>query len=146
MPLDTFILIAAAGALAAYAHLVVALWAHRFGLPRLDLAMGMADLCWGETFEGRPPPYWMGFAIIHVNGILFALVYATEVAQYLPGPGLIKGVLWGGILWVGAMLIFVPVFFRDGLFGVKLHRMAWATALVVHGVYGAVVGWLCPVL
>jgi Family of unknown function (DUF6789) len=143
--LDSFILIAAVGALATYAHIVVALWADRFGLPKIDLSMGMAELCWGGSFDGKPP-YWMGFIAIHLNGIIFALVYATEVGRLLPGPGVVSGVLWGGILWVGAMLIFVPVFFRDGLFAVKMHKMAWATALIVHTVYGAIVGWLSPIL
>ena len=44
MELDVFILIAAAGFLATYTHLVIALWAPRFGLPRLDFAMGIAEL------------------------------------------------------------------------------------------------------
>lgn len=145
MTLDNLALIVVAGVLATYAHIMVALWADRFGLPKIDLSMGMADLCFGESMGGKPP-YWMGFFVIHLNGVIFALVYATEVAQYLPGPGVVKGIIWGAILWVGAMFIFVPVFFRDGLFGVKLHRMAWATAAIIHGVYGAIVGWLCPVL
>jgi hypothetical protein len=88
----------------------------------------------------------MGFIVIHLNGIIFALVYATEIGRLLPYPGAIAGVLWGVILWIGAMLIFVPVFFRDGLFAYKMHKMAWATALLVHIVYGAIIGWLCPIL
>jgi hypothetical protein len=76
MPLDVFILIALAGILATYAHLVVALWAPRFGLPRIDFSAGIAELTWGETFDGNAP-YWMGFAAIHMNGIVFALLYAN---------------------------------------------------------------------
>ena len=145
MALDVFILIAAVGFLATYAHLVIALWAPRFGLPRLDLAMGIAELTWGDSFEGKAP-YWMGFWAIHPNGILFALVYATLVGPLLPGIPLLRGLIWGGILFVAAQLIFVPVFLRGGIFGRKHHRLAWATALIVHGVYGGILGWLCPIL
>lgn len=145
MPLDVFILIALAGILATYAHLVVALWAPRFGLPRIDFSAGIAELTWGETFDGNAP-YWMGFAAIHMNGIVFALLYANAVGVFLPGPPVVRGIIWGGILFVLAQLIFVPIFLRGGVFGLKHHRMAWATALLVHGVYGAIVGWLCPIV
>jgi uncharacterized membrane protein YagU involved in acid resistance len=145
MQLDHFIVIAAAGLLATYAHLVAALWAPRFGLPRLDLSMGIAELTWGETFEGKAP-YWMGFAAIHMNGIVFALLYATVVAPLLPGIGVVRGLIYGGILFVGAQLLFVPIFLRGGLFGMKHHPMAWLTALIAHEVYGAIVGWLSPIV
>lgn len=145
MQLDDFILVAAVGLLATYAHLVMALWAPRYGLPRLDLPMGIADLTWAESFDGRPP-YWMGFSAIHVNGILLALAYATIVGELLPGPALVRGVLYGGILYVVAQFFFVPLFLRGGLFGVKHHPMSWSTALVIHGIYGAILGWLCPIV
>lgn len=145
MKLDVFILIAAVGVLATYAHLVMALWAPRYGLPRLDFSLGIAELSWAEKFDGKPP-YWMGFAAIHMNGIILALVYATEVGPLLPGIPLVKGILWGGILFVGAQFIFVPFFLRGGFFGLKHHPRAWMTALIVHGIYGAILGWLCPVL
>ena len=145
MQLDVFVLIAAVGVLATYAHLIVALWAPCFGLPRIDFSMGMAELTWGETFPEKAP-YWMGFTMIHVNGIIFALVYATEVGQLLPGPGVVKGVLWGGVLFVAAQLVFVPFFLKGGFFGLKHGPTGWVTALVVHGVYGSIVGWLCPIL
>ena len=140
-----FFQIAAVGALATYAHLVMALWAPSYGLPRIDFAMGIADISWGESFDGKPP-YWMGFAAIHLNGILFAFVYATEIAEMLPGPDVVKGVLWGGILFIGAQFIFVPFFLKGGFFGLKHGKWGWVTALVVHSIYGSILGWLCPVV
>ena len=107
--------------------------------------MGIAELTWGESFQGKAP-YWMGFTAIHMNGIIFALLYATVAAPLLPGIPVVRGILWGGILFVAAQLFFVPIFLRGGVFGLKHHRMAWATALLVHGVYGAIVGWLCPII
>lgn len=145
MQFDAFITVAAAGVLATYAHLVLALWAPRVGLPRIDFSMGIAELTWGETFEGKAP-YWMGFSAIHMNGIIFALVYAMEVGALLPGIPVVRGILWGGILFVAAQLFFVPVFLRGGILGLRHHRMAWLTALIAHGVYGAIVGWLSPII
>ncbi len=142
---DVFFQIAAVGALATYAHLIMALWAPSYRLPRIDFSMGIAEISWGESFDGKPP-YWMGFTAIHLNGILFAFVYATEMAPILPGTALIKGLIWGGILFVGAQLIFVPFFLKGGFFGLKHGSWGWATALVVHGVYGSILGWLCPIV
>ena len=142
---DVFFQIAAVGALATYAHLVMALWAPSYGLPRIDFSAGIADISWGESFGGKPP-YWMGFAAIHLNGIIFAFVYATEMAPILPGPALVKGLIWGGILFVGAQFVFVPFFLKGGFFGLKHGKWGWVTALVVHGVYGSILGWLCPVV
>lgn len=145
MTLDTFLLAAASGVLATYCLIVVALWAPRFHCPQVDFSKAMANLYWGETLEGEPP-YWAAFAAIHVNGIIFALVYATEVGQHLPGPGVVAGLIWGGILYLGAELIFVPIFLKGGIFSVKAHPMAWLTSLIVHAIWGAVVGWLCPII
>ncbi len=145
MQLDAFIMIAVGGILATYAHLVLALWAPRVGLPRLDLSMGIAELTWGETFEGRAP-YWMGFWAIHMNGIILALLYAAAIGEHLPGIPVVRGIIWGGILFVVAQLIFVPVFLKGGILGLKHDRLAWLTALIIHAAYGAMVGWLCPII
>ena len=107
MDLEFFIHVSLVGVLATYLHLVGALWADRYGLPRIDLPRGMTQLTFGDSFEG-PAPYGWGIAVIHVNGIAFALLYATVIAQYLPGEPYIKGLIFGGILYIGAMLIFVP--------------------------------------
>lgn len=49
MQLDDFVMAAAAGFLATYVHMVLALWAPRFGLPRLDFAKALTEL----SFAGR---------------------------------------------------------------------------------------------
>jgi hypothetical protein len=145
MRLDFFLLAAGAGFLATYVHLVLALWAPRVGLPRLDFAKALADLTFRESFDGAPP-YWLGLLAVHLNGIVFALVYAMLVGPLLPGVPLLRGLIWGAILFVASQCFFVPVFLRDGFFGVKGHRRAWITAALAHGAYGAILGWLCPLL
>ena len=146
MDLEFLIHVSIAGILATYIHLIFALWAPRYGLPRIDFPRGMTQLTFGDSFEG-PAPYGWGIAVIHMNGIVFALLYATVVGPLLPvEPLVVRGLIWGGILFIGAQLIFVPFFLQDGFFGLKGHKMGWATALVVHLLYGAVLGWLAPIL
>ena len=53
MSLEFFIIVSAVGILATYVHLIFALWAPRYGLPRIDLPRGMTQLTFGDSFE-RP--------------------------------------------------------------------------------------------
>ena len=145
MNLEFFIIVSAVGILATYVHLIFALWAPRYGLPRIDLPRGMTQLTFGDSFEG-PAPYGWGIAVIHMNGIIFALLYATVVGPYLPGELVVRGLIFGGILFIAAQLIFVPIFLQDGIFGVKGHPRGWITALIIHLLYGLVLGWLSPIL
>jgi len=143
--LENIVLVAIAGFLATYVHMLFAMWAPKFGLPRLDFPKGLAMLTFEETFDGNPP-ISLGLIQIHLNGIVFALLYANVIAQYLPGIPLVKGILFGGILFLASGLFFVPVIVRHGIFFCKEHPRAWMTAFVVHGVFGVVLGWLCPIL
>lgn len=133
------------GIVATYVLLAMAAWSHRLGLPRLDFAKAMAGLTYGQSFEGRDPPYWAGAAVVYMNGILFALVYSTAVAQYLPGPPVVRGIIWGIVLYLVSCSFFVPVYLREGFFLAHVHRNAWITSGMVHGLWGIVVGWLCPI-
>ena len=145
MKLADFTMVAAAGIIATYVHMVFALWAPRYGLPRLDFAKMLAEMSFGESFDGEPP-YWLGLLALHLNGIVFALLYATVFGPLLVGTGVVRGLAYGGLLLLGSQCIFVPVFMRGGFFGLKHDRRAWMTAVVVHAIYGLIVGWLSPIL
>jgi len=144
MPLDAIVTTIIAGIIATYGLVVMALWAFRLGLPRLDFSRAMAELTYGQSFEG-PAPYWAGQAVIYLNGIFFALIYATVVAQYLPGIPIVKGAIWGVILFLISGVFFVPLFMREGFFLSHIHKNAWITSLMVHGAWGLIVGWLSPI-
>ncbi len=146
MSLEFVLLVIISGVMATYGLLVMALWSHRLGLPRLDFAKVMTKLTFAESFEGREPPYFAGHALIYMNGTFFALIYATVVAQYLPGPPLMQGVLWGIILYFASCLFYVPLYLREGFFVSHVHPRAWISSAIVHGVYGLILGWLCPTL
>ena len=136
---------ALAGFLATYLLMVFAQKADRYGLPRVDFAHEQAELCLRDAVKG-PTSYVIGLMILHLNGILFTLLYSAVVAKHLPiDIPVLKGIAYGLILWVLAGLIYVPIFFRIGFFALKAHPFAWATSLVVHVIFGTVVGWLAPV-
>ena len=144
MDLEFLVTVIIAGIIATYGLLVMALWAFRLGLPRLDFSRAMTELTYGQSFEG-PAPYWAGQAVIYMNGIFFALLYATAIGPYLPGPDLAKGVIWGAILFVISGVFYVPVILREGFFLAHVHKNAWITSAMVHGVWGLIVGWLSPI-
>ncbi|MCZ6604377.1 MAG: hypothetical protein O7C63_07765 [Alphaproteobacteria bacterium] len=145
MSLEFLVHVILVGILATYFLLAMALWAHRIGLARLDFAKVMAGLSYGESFDGDPP-YFAGQIVIYFNGIFFALLYAAAVGQYLPEPPLLAGAIWGVILFLASGLFYVPLYLREGFFLSHVHKRAWMTSLMVHGGYGVILGWLCPVL
>ena len=143
MKLGFLLAVAAAGFLATYFHLVFALTANRVGLAKLDLAKGTGKLLFGDSYDGEPP-YILGLAAVHLNGIIFALVYATVVGPALSGPNVLRGLIFGGLLYLYAQLIHVPVFMKGGLFSHKVNPRAWLTAAGAHAIYGVILGWLAP--
>ena len=83
-------------------------------LPRLDFAKVMTKFSYGESYEGREAPYFSGQAVVYVNGIFFALLYATIVGPVLPFTPFINGTIWGIILYFSSCLFYVPFFLREG--------------------------------
>lgn len=145
MNLENFILISAAGFLASYVHLMLGLWAPKIGMVQLNLSKAMSDLCFKPDHEENPP-YWAGALVVQINGILFALLYATLVAPLLPGIPVVRGLIFSGILLLISQFFFVSIFLEEGVFLSKLHPRAWMTAAMVHVTYGGILGWLCPII
>lgn len=145
MNLDFFIVVSLTGILATYLHLVMGQWANRIGMVRLDFSRVMAKLTYGESFEGEPS-YWAGQIAVFFNGVFFAFLYATVIGPLLPGDPVIRGFLFGIILYLGSGLFFIPVFLKEGFFLSHLDSKAWIPLLMVHIVFGLVVGWLSPIL
>lgn len=145
MELTDFIVTILAGILATYGLIITALWMPGLKLPRLDFSKVMAGYCYGESFDGKPP-YFAGQAVIYMNGIFFAVLFATVIGHYLPGLPLLRGAIWGVILWAVSGLVFVPHFLKEGYFLAKVHKQAWLSSLLCHGAYGLILGWLSPIV
>lgn len=145
MKLDFFIVVTLSGILATYLHLVMGQWSHKIGMPRLDFARVMANLTYEDSFEGEPS-YWAGQIAVILNGVFFAFLYATVIGPYLPGEPVVRGIQFGVLLYLASGLFFIPVYLKEGLFLSGVDSKAWIPLLMVHVVYGSVVGWLSPIL
>jgi hypothetical protein len=146
MTLEFVLHVAIAGLLATYLHIVLAAWGHKLGMEHANLCRGMANLTFGKGYEGEPPLIW-GFAIIHLNGVLFALLYAAVLAKHIPvDPPVLKGLIYAGVLLIISGFFFIPVVLEGGLFGQKHGSKSWMTTVFVHGAWGVTLGWLCPIL
>jgi len=76
------------------------------------------------------------FAIgVFVWGILFAVLHPT-----IPGSNLIKGLIFGIGAWLLMMCIFLPMA-GQGFFGTNVGMIIPVMALLLHLVYGAVLGF-----
>ncbi|MDA0999347.1 MAG: hypothetical protein O2807_02355 [bacterium] len=139
MELKRLLVVAIAGFLATYAHLLFALIGDRFGLAKLDFARGLGGLFFGGS-------YGLGLAAVHLNGIVFALVYAGLIGPLLPGALVVRGLVYGGLLFIFSQCFFNPAITGHGFFSRKLHPRAWMTALIAHGIYGGLLGWISPVI
>jgi len=104
------------------------------GLPKMDIAAML-----GQILGGWTPGMMMHFA----NGVLiFPLIYAYLLFSRFPGAPAVKGVTWGGVLWVMAQLIVMPMM-GAGVFGLKMGGIMSAFgSLIGHVVYGALLGWI----
>jgi len=102
------------------------------GMMKMDIA-GML----GQMLGG----WAMGMAMHFVNGtIIFPLIYAFFLYRLLPGPPVVKGLVWGVVLWLIAQLMIMPMM-GAGLFSMKTGGMMAAIgSLVGHLVYGALLG------
>lgn len=85
---------------------------------------------------------WAAGLVMHfVNGtLIFPAVYAFVVASSLPGGPVVKGTMWGVILWLIAQLVVMPMM-GAGVFSSEMGgMMAAGGSLVGHLLYGALLG------
>ncbi len=82
---------------------------------------------------------WMAGMVMHfmLGTVVFSLAYAWLVVDYLPGNAAVRGLLWGLILWMPAMLMVGPMIGK-GLF---MGSMPGAvSSLVGHLAFGLALG------
>ena len=65
----------------------------------------------------------------------FPIGYMIVAYRHFPGPYLLRGTLWGILLWLGAMAVIVPLAGMPFFFGFGMSMVA---ALVAHIVYGII--------
>lgn len=88
----------------------------------------------GMLGVGIPVAWIVHFAIGAIWGLLFALTW-----RWWPGTVVVKGMAFATVVWL-LMMIFVMPMAGAGFFGLNLGIMAPIMTLVLHWVFGAVMG------
>ena len=101
-----------------------------FGIPPMDPANLVTNIV------GLPQGHIIG-TVIHfgLGLIIFPIGYMFIAYRYFPGPYLLRGALWGVLLWLVAMAVVVPLAGLPIFFGFGKPMMA---ALFAHVVYGVI--------
>ena len=101
----------------------------------MDIAKNLADM--------MGSPHAAGLAVHIFNGtVLFPAIFVFALLRFLPGTTLVKGLIWGGILWAMLEILVMPMM-GMGILGSTGPGMKGAVAaLLAHLVYGALLGWI----
>ncbi len=109
----------------------------RLGLPRLAVGNMLSSLLAVATAYAPIGPT-VGWTIHGVVGVVFALIYAAALVQRLPGSPLARGLCFGGLIFVLAQLVFMPLV-GAGVFS-RGDPPLLAGSLIGHLVFGGLVG------
>ena len=122
------------GVLATHVMSMVGFWRAALGIPKGDVGAMLAanmgqDYVWGQLAH-------------YFNGVLLALIFAGWLYPLLPGSGLAKGLAYGLITTVVAMLVVVPLASPAGIFFTNTPSPGLMVlgGLLSHLAYGAVLG------
>ena len=82
----------------------------------------------------------VGWVIHFLVGVTLALVYAAFVMRRLPGSALVRGLLYGAVVFLVAQLVFIPLA-GMGVFSRGDFELL-AGSLLGHLVYGGLTAWI----
>jgi uncharacterized membrane protein YagU involved in acid resistance len=128
-----------AGLIATAAMTALLLVEPSVGLPKIAIgqilssALGLASAHLGGGAV-------LGWIIHFLVGMLLALLYAAVFHPRLPGGPLARGLIYGGLVFVIAQVVFMPLV-GGGLFS-RGDGQLLAGSLLGHLVYGGLVGWI----
>jgi hypothetical protein len=105
-------------------------------MPQLDLPKMLAGMM------GSPDKPLIGWIVHFAIGIVIYGVAIAALDSKLPGTSRVgHGVMLGVVGWLIMMLVLMPVV-GAGLFGMNMGIMASMMTLVLHLIFGAVLGWV----
>jgi uncharacterized membrane protein YagU involved in acid resistance len=127
----------AAGVIGTAVMTAVLLWAPLAGLPKLAIGELLSTFLAVSVAVLRVGP--VGGWVIHgLFGIALALVYAGVFATRLPGKPVVRGALYGFLVFLVAQVVFMPAV-GAGVFSRGDVAMI-VGSLIGHLVYGGLVG------
>jgi len=105
-------------------------------MPQLDLPKMLAGMM------GSPDKPLIGWIVHFAIGIVVYGIAIAALDSKLPGTSRVGyGVMLGVIGWLIMMLVLMPMV-GAGLFGMNMGIMASMMTLVLHLIFGAVLGWV----
>lgn len=100
-------------------------------LPEMDIIQMLAGMMGGAVMMGWAAHFMVGAGY----GVAFILFHRS-----IPGGSfLVKGMMLGLVGWIVMMVMLMPMM-GAGLFGMKFGMMAPAATLMLHLIFGAVLG------
>jgi uncharacterized membrane protein YagU involved in acid resistance len=108
------------------------------GLPRMAEG-GILSTVMSATVAHLPVGFAGGWVIHFAVGIGLALIYAAVAAKRLPGTPVLRGAVYGALVFLGAQVVLMPLV-GTGIFS-DWQPARLLGSLAGHLVYGGVVGW-----
>ncbi len=101
------------------------------GMP-MDIAAMLGNMLGGWT---------MGMIAHLIMGIIvFPMIYVLVIYHFVPGPPLVRGLVYGVLLWVAAVVVVMPIAGAGVLMSNVGGMMALIASLIGHLVYGGLLG------
>jgi len=106
-------------------------------MPQLNPIEDIVQVAQALTSVNLPLPFgWLGHFFL--GTVIWGLIYAALHAS-LPGAPVVQGLILAALAWLAMMILFMPLA-GHGLFALSLGPQAVVATLVLHLVYGAVLG------
>jgi hypothetical protein len=129
-----------AGLVAGYLMAIAGLWTG--SIPGL-VAIDIADFGRRYMSSDRSSAWLLGLASHLVNSVLLVLLWASVIEPNLSWPRVLEGLLWGEVLALTLAGTLVAPISGLGFMGRKTGTPGFAiTSVLLHGLWGAVVGLL----
>ena len=101
-------------------------------MPELDIISMLASMMGASALVG-----WLMHFMVGVGyGVAF-----SQINAFLPGCLTVKGIIIGVLGWLVMMLMLMPMM-GAGMFAMKMGMMAPVMTLVLHIIFGAVLGFV----
>lgn len=105
-------------------------------MPAFNAIRDLTQILGGFGLPASPAMGWIAHVLL--GSVVWGGLYAV-LHDKLPGSGALSGIVFGLLAWLGMMLVFMPMA-GHGLFALGIGPMATMATLVLHVIYGAVLG------
>ena len=105
-------------------------------MPAFNAIKDWVTILAGLGLPATPLIGWIAHLIL--GSVVWGALFAA-VEPRLPGGAVASGTVFGVLAWLGMMVVFMP-WAGNGLFALGIGPMAAVATLVLHIIYGAVLG------